>query len=396
MPGRSFLQIPGPTLVPERVVRAISQPVIDHRGPKFPALLKEILQGLKTVFQTSQGEILLYPGSGTGAWESCLVNTLSPGDRALGCVNGHFAMLACQTAESFGIDVERLDIPYGEGIAGRQIEERLARDKNHQIKAVLAVHNETSTGVTSDIAAVRAAIDSANHPALLLVDAVSSLGCIELRFDEWKIDVATTAAQKGLMLPPGMGLLAVSKKALEASRSAKCPRSFWNWAPVLERNARGEFPYTPATTLLFGLRESLAVLAEEGLPNVFRRHARLGGACRRAIQAMGLKLFAKNPAEYSSVLTAVSMPEGLDSEAFIAHAHERFELSLGIGLGKVKGKIFRIGHLGSFNELELLAALAGVEMSLKTFGVDVPVGHGLAAAESYLLETATGAAGCLL
>ena len=293
------------------------------------------------------------------------------------------------------MNVDRLDLSYGEGIAAPQIEERLVRDKSHQIKAVLAVHNETSTGVTSDIRAVRAAIDRANHPALLLVDAVSSLGCIELRFDQWKIDVATTAAQKGLMLPPGMGLLAVSKKALDTSRTAKSPRSFWNWAPVLERNARGEFPYTPATTLLFGLKESLKMLAEEGLPNVFRRHARLGGACRKAIQALGLKLLAKNSAEYSNVLTAVSMPDGLDSDAFIAHAHERFDLSLGIGLGKLKGKIFRIGHLGSFNELELLAALAGVEMSLKTFGVDVPLGNGLTAAESYLLETAPPAGGCL-
>jgi len=367
----------------------MSQSLIDHRGPEFAVLLKEVLKGLKNVFQTSDGEIVLYPGSGTGAWEACLVNTLSPGDHVLGCVNGHFSARFCQTASAHGIQVRTLEVPYGVGIPADLVEEHLRTDKNHQIKAVLALHCETSTGVISDIAAIRRAIDRAGHSALLLVDVVSSLATSDFRFDDWKVDVALTGPQKGLMLPPGMAILAISQKALKANQSAKCPRFFWDWAPVLERNARGEFPYTPATALLFGLKESLAMLHEEGLPNVFRRHARLAEACRRAVQAMGLKLLAKNPAEYSNTVTAVCMPEGFDSEAYIAHAQRSLEIPFGPGLGKVKGKIFRIGHLGSLNELELLGALAGVEMTLKSFGVSIPLGAGLAAAESYLLQSAS-------
>lgn len=388
MPGRPFLQIPGPALVPERVVRAMSQSLIDHRGPEFASLLKGVLEGLKDVFQTSDGEIVLYPGSGTGAWEACLVNTLSPGDRVLGCVNGHFSARFCQSAAAHGLQVQTLEVPYGVGIPAALVDEHLRADKGQQIKAVLALQSETSTGVISNIAAIRRAMDRAGHPALLLVDVVSSLASIDFRFDEWKVDVALTGPQKGLMLPPGLAILAISRKALKASPSAKCPRFFWDWAPVLERNSRGEFPYTPATALLFGLRESLAMLHEEGLPNVFRRHARLAEACRRAVQAMGLKLLAKNPAEYSNTVTAVCMPEGFDSDAYVAHAHSHLDISLGPGLEKVKGKIFRIGHLGSFNELELLGALAGVEMTLKSFGVSIPLGAGLAAAESYLLQSA--------
>ena len=388
MPGRPFLQIPGPTLVPERVVRAISQSLIDHRGPKFAALLQEVLEGLKAVFQTSEGRIVLFPGSGTGAWETCLVNTLSPGDRVLGCINGHFSTLFCETASAHGIQVEKLELPYGHGIQSAQVEEHLRADKDHKLKAVLVVHNETSTGVTSNIAAIRQAIDGAGHPALFLVDVVSSLASIDFRMDERRVDVALTGPQKGLMLPPGMAILAVSDKALKASKSARCPRSFWDWGPVLERNARGEFPYTPATALLFGLKESLAMLAEEGLPNVFRRHARLAEACRRAVQGMGLKILAKNRDEYSNTVTAVCMPDGFDSDAFIAHAQKSLDMSLGIGLGKTKGRVFRIGHLGNLNEMELLGGLAGVEMTLKSFGVPVPLGAGLSAAESYLLESA--------
>lgn len=389
MPGRPFLQIPGPALIPERVARAMSQSLIDHRGPEFARLLKEVLQGLKNVFQTTAGEIVLYPGSGTGAWEACLVNTLSPGDRVLGCVNGHFSERFCQTASAHGMEVEMLEAPYGTGIPADRVEERLRSDRNREIKAVLALHSETSTGAVSDIAAIRRAMDRADHPALLLVDAVSSLATTDFRLDAWKVDVALTGPQKGLMLPPGMAILAVSQKALQAGRSAKCPRFFWDWAPVLERNACGEFPYTPATALLFGLKESLAMLAEEGLPNVFLRHNRMAEACRRAVLAMGLKLLVKNPSECSSTLTAVCMPDGFDSDAYLAHAHSRLDISLGPGLGKVKGKIFRIGHLGSFNELELLGALAGVEMTLKSFGVNIPLGAGLAAAESYLLQSAS-------
>lgn len=393
MSGRPFLQIPGPTLVPERIVRAMSQSLIDHRGPRFAILVRELLEGLKWVFQTTEGQIVLYPGSGTGAWEASVVNTLSPGDRALGCMNGHFSTLFCKTASAYGVQVDMLELPYGAGVPADQVEERLRADETHQIKAVLVVHNETSTGVTTNVGAIRHAMDHARHPALLLVDVVSSLASIEFRMDEWGVDVALTGAQKGLMLPPGMAILAVSPKAIQASQSAKCPRAFWDWAPILERNARGEFPYTPATSLLFGLKESLAVLAEEGMANVFRRHARLAEACRRAVQAMGLKLLARNPGEYSNTLTAVVMPEGFDSDTYLAHANRRLDMSLGVGLGKVKGKVFRIGHLGSLNELELLGGLAGVEMTLRSFGVNVPLGAGLAAAETYLLETASNQEG---
>lgn len=388
MPGRPFLQIPGPTLVPERITRAMSQSIIDHRGPKFALLVRECLEGLKGVFQTTGGRIVIYPGSGTGAWEACLVNTLSPGDRVLACVNGHFSTGFARTAAAYGIEVDRLDFPYGAGIAAEQIEARLREDKTQQVRAVLVVHNETSTGVTSDVAAIRAALDRARHPALLLVDVVSSLASIDFRVDEWGVDVALTGPQKGLMLPPGLAILAVSEKALHAGEKARCPRAYWDWAPVLERNKRGEFPYTPATSLLFGLRESLAMLSEEGLPNVFKRHARLGEACRRAIRALGLGVLCRNPAEYSNTLTAVVMPTGFDSDAYIAHANRTLDLSLGVGLGEAKGKIFRIGHLGSLNELELLGGLAGVELTLKSFGVKVALGAGLAAAEQYLLDTA--------
>lgn len=389
MPGRPFLQIPGPTLVPERVTRAISQSIIDHRGPKFAALVHECLEGLKGVFQTVRGQIVIYPGSGTGAWEACLVNTLSPGDRVLACVNGHFSAGFAKTAAAYGIEVDRLELPYGAGVPADQVEERLRADKTHQLRAVLAVHNETSTGVTSNVAATRAALDRARHPALLLVDVVSSLASIDFRVDEWGVDVALTGPQKGLMLPPGLAILAVSDKAFHASEKAKCPRAYWDWAPVLERNKRGEFPYTPATSLLFGLRESLAILNEEGLPNVFKRHARLAEACRRAVQALGLQILCQNPAEYSNTLTAVVMPTGFDSDAYIAHAFKTLELSLGVGLSEVKGKIFRIGHLGSLNELDLLGGLAAVELTLKSFGVNLRLGAGLAAAQQYLLETAS-------
>ena len=388
MSGRPFLQIPGPSIVPERVVRAMSQPLIDHRGPQFAILLGEVIDGLKKLFKTAQGQILLFPGSGTGGWECCIVNTLSPGDQVLGCVNGHFSDLYCRTAASHGVNVQRLEVEYGAGVPAGAIEERLRLDKERQIKAVLVVQTETSTGVTSSVAAVRAAMDAVAHPALLLADVVSSLGCTELRFDEWRLDVALTATQKGLMLPPGMALLAVSEKALQANRSAKCARSFWDWRAVVESNANGHFPYTPATSLLLGMSESLKMLFEEGVENVFRRHARLAEACRRAIEATGLKLFAQDAAEYSNTLTAVAMPQGLDSDAFIDHTFKLVDLPLGRGLGKVKGKLFRIGHLGSLNELELLGILAGIEMALKSFGVKIPLGAGLAAAETYLLENA--------
>ena len=388
MPGRPYLQIPGPTLVPERIVRAMSQPVIDHRGPKFAALVEACLGGLRRVFQTRQGHVVLYPGSGTGAWEAAIVNTLSPGDRVLACVNGHFSTGFAKTAEAYGMDVERLEVPYGEGVPAERLESRLRQDTAHELRAVLVVHNETSTGVTSNVAAVRAALDRAGHPALLLVDTVSSLASIDFRFDAWGVDVALTGPQKGLMLPPGMAILAVSERALSASDKARCPRAYWDWKPVLERNRRGEFPYTPATVLLFGLEEALRMLEEEGLENVFRRHARLAEACRRAVRALGLELLCRNPVEYSNTLTAVVMPEGVDSDELIRRAYARLELSLGVGLGAVKGRVFRIGHLGSLNELDLLGGLAGVEMMLKDIGVPVTLGAGLAAAQDSLLVSA--------
>ena len=389
MPGRPFLQIPGPTLVPERIVRAMSQPVIDHRGPKFAALVEACLEGLQRVFQTRQGHVILYPGSGTGAWEAAIVNTLSPGDRVLACVNGHFSTGFAKTAEAHGVDVERLEVPYGEGVPAERLESRLRQDTAHELRAVLVVHNETSTGVTSNVAAVRAALDHAEHSALLLVDTVSSLASIDFRFDAWRVDVALTGPQKGLMLPPGMAILAVSERALAASEKARCPRAYWDWRPVLERNRRGEFPYTPATILLFGLEEALRMLEEEGLENVFRRHARLAEACRRAVRGLGLELLCKNPGEYSNTLTAVVMPAGFDSDDLIRRAYARLELSLGVGLGAVKGRVFRIGHLGSLNELDLLGGLAGVELMLKDFGVPVTLGAGLAAAQQFLLTPAS-------
>ena len=387
MPGRPYLQIPGPTLVPERIVRAMAQPVIDHRGPRFAALVEACLAGLKRVFQTRSGEIVLYPGSGTGAWEAAIVNTLSPDDHVLACVNGHFSTGFARTAEAYGVDVERPEVPYGEGVPADRLESRLRQDAAHELAAVLVVHNETSTGVTSNVAAVRAALDGAGHPALLLVDTVSSLASIDFRFDAWGVDVALTGPQKGLMLPPGLAILAVSARALAASEKARCPRAYWDWRPVLERNRRGEFPYTPATVLLFGLAEALQMLEEEGLENVFRRHARLAEACRRAVRGLGLEILSRNPAEHSNTLTAVVMPEGFDSDELIRRAYATLQLSLGVGLGAVKGRVFRIGHLGSLNELDLLGGLAGVELALRDLGVPVRLGAGLAAAEAYLLAS---------
>jgi alanine-glyoxylate transaminase/serine-glyoxylate transaminase/serine-pyruvate transaminase len=385
MPGRTFLQIPGPTLVPDRIVRAMAQPIIDHRGPKFATLVQECLAGLREIFKTTRGHVVLYPGSGTGAWEAAVVNTLSPGDRVLACVNGHFAAGFARTAAAYGIECERLEVPYGEAAPAAQIEARLRADGGQEIRAVHVVHNETSTGVTSDIAAVRAAIDHARHPALLLVDTVSSLASIDFRFDEWGVDVALTGPQKGLMLPPGMAILAASERAVSAGEKARCPRSYWDWRPVLERNRRGEYPYTPATMLLFGLREAIAMLREEGLEEVFARHARLATACRRAVEALGLAILCRDPARYSNTLTAVVMPAGFDSDDFIRHANQRLDMSLGMGLGDVKGTVFRIGHLGSLNELELLGGLAGLEMMLAEFGVPITLGAGIAAAQRSLL-----------
>jgi len=383
--GRHFLQIPGPTNVPERVLRAIDRATIDHRGPEFAELGKEILAGLQKVFRTSR-PVIVYPASGTGAWEAALVNTLSPGDRALMFETGHFASLWRAMAQRLGLDVELVAGDWRHGIDPAQVEERLSKDSEHRIRAVCAVHNETSTGVTSRIAEVRGAIDRARHPALFLVDTISSLGSIDYRHDEWRVDVTVGGSQKGLMLPPGLSFNAVSQRALEASRSARLPRSYWDWRAMLEANETGFFPYTPATNLLYGLRESLRMLEEEAMPNVLLRHARHAEATRRAVRAWGLELNPLDEREHSNSLTAVLMPEGHDESRLRAVILERFDLSLGQGLGKVKGKLFRIGHLGSFNDLMLCGTLAGVEMGLRLAGVPSRP-NGVAAAMSFLASS---------
>lgn len=382
--GRHFLQIPGPTNVPDRVLRAMDFPTIDHRGPDFARLGREVLEGLKPVFGT-RGPVVIYPASGTGAWEAALVNTLSPGDRVLMFETGQFAALWRQLAERLGLEVDFVPGDWRRGVDPAQVEARLAEDRGHAIKAVCAVHNETSTGVTSRIDAVREAIDAAGHPALLLVDTISSLGSIDYRHDEWGVDVTVAGSQKGLMLPPGLSFNAISDKALAASQSARLPRSYWRWDEMLGPNEKGFFPYTPATNLLYGLKEALAMLQEEGLEQVFARHARHGEATRRAVRAWGLEVLCQEPAEYSGSLTAVLMPQGHDADALRKAILERFDMSLGAGLGKLAGKIFRIGHLGDFNDLTLAGTLAGVEMGLQIAGVPHRKG-GLRAAMDYLAD----------
>jgi alanine-glyoxylate transaminase/serine-glyoxylate transaminase/serine-pyruvate transaminase len=383
--GRHFLQIPGPTNVPDRVLRALSKPTIDHRGPEFAELSLEVLAGLKRIFQTS-GPVVIYPSSGTGAWEAALVNTLSPGDKVLMFETGHFATLWRNIAAAFGLEVDFVSTNWRHGVKPEIVEEKLAEDKNHQIKAVMVVHNETSTGVTSRIPLIREAIDRAGHPALLMVDTISSLASIDYRHEEWGVDVTVGCSQKGLMLPPGLGLNAISPKALAAANSAKLPRSFWDWQAMLTANQVGFFPYTPATNLLYGLREAIQMLEEEGLPQVFARHDRHAEATRRAVRAWGLEVLCENPAEYSSSLTAVMMPAGFEAEALLDLILDKFDMCLGIGLGKVKGKIFRIGHLGNFNDLMLAGTLAGLEMGLSLAGIPFAKG-GVAVALDYLEST---------
>jgi alanine-glyoxylate transaminase / serine-glyoxylate transaminase / serine-pyruvate transaminase len=386
MAGRHFLQIPGPTNVPDRILRAMDRPVPDHRGPELPALVGEILTGLKQVFQTTRGEIVLYPGSGTGAWEASLVNTLNPGDRVLAFSIGHFSHLYAECARRLGMAVDVVDMTWGDAVAPERVYERLAADAAHAYKAVLVVHNETSTGVTSDLRAIRAAVRAAKHPALLLVDVVSALGSIDFRFDEWEVDVALTGTQKGLMLPPGMAILCAGPRAIEAGAKSTAPRYFFDWRPVLEDSRRGYFPYTPATLMLYGLREAVRMLMEEGLANVFARHRRLAEAVRCAVAADGLSNLCKDPSSYSHSLTAVAVPEGTDAEAVVRTAAQRLNLALGTGLGRLKGKVFRIGHLGSLNELEVVATIAGVEMACILAGIRVPLGAGVAACQEFLVR----------
>jgi alanine-glyoxylate transaminase/serine-glyoxylate transaminase/serine-pyruvate transaminase len=380
--GRHFLQIPGPTNVPERVLRAIDRPTIDHRGPEFGALGRRVLEGVKQIFRTRH-PVVIFPASGTGAWEAALVNTLSPGDRVLMVETGHFAALWQRMAKRLGLDPEIIPGDWRHGVDAAAIAARLAADAAHGIKAVCVVHNETSTGVTSRIAPVRKALDAAKHAALLMVDTISSLGSIDYRADDWGVDVTVAGSQKGLMLPPGLSFNCVSPKALAASKTARLPRSYWDWEEMLANNKTGYFPYTPATNLLYGLDEAIQMLLEEGLDNVFARHARHAEATRRAVRAWGLEILCANPAEYSNSLTAVMMPAGHDEAELRRIVLERYDLSLGAGLSNLKGKVFRIGHLGDFNDLTLLGTLAGVEMGLECTGVPHRKG-GVRAAMDYL------------
>jgi alanine-glyoxylate transaminase/serine-glyoxylate transaminase/serine-pyruvate transaminase len=382
--GRHFLQIPGPTNVPDRVLRAMAAPTIDHRGPEFAELTKALLPALGPVFGTT-APVVMYPSSGTGAWEAALVNTLSPGDRVLIGETGQFSTLWAELAGRVGLDVEVIPGDWRRGVDPAAVGERLAADTGHVIKAVCVVHNETSTGVTSRVPDVRAAIDTAGHPALLLVDTISSLASIDYRHDEWGVDVTVAGSQKGLMLPPGLSFNAVSEKALSASRSAGLPRSYWDWAPILEANARGFFPYTPATNLLYGLREALAMLAEEGMPAVFARHQRHAAATRAAARTWGLEVLCADEREHSGSLTAVLLPTGHDADAVRRIILERFDMSLGTGLGRLAGKVFRIGHLGHFNDLTLAGTLSGVQMGLQLAGVPIKPG-GLDAALEHLRD----------
>lgn len=382
--GRHFLQIPGPGNVPERILRAIDRATMDHRGPEFSDLTLELLDGLKKVFKT-EGPVIIFPSSGTGAWEAALVNTLSPGDRVMMFETGHFATLWCELAGKLGLEVDLVPGDWRRGVSAEDLAVRLGNDKKHEIKAICAVHNETSTGVASNIAAVRKTIDDAGHPALLMVDTISSLASIDYRHDEWCVDVTIGCSQKGLMLPPGLGLNAVSQRALDATKSSGLKRSYWDWDGMLSNNASGFFPYTPSTNLLYGLQEALNLLFEEGLDNVFVRHDRHAEATRRAVQAWGLEVLCQNPNEYSSVLTAVMVPDGHDADALRQTILDHFDMSLGTGLGKVKGKIFRIGHLGDFNDLMLAGTLSGVEMGLSLSGIPHQKG-GVAAALDFLAD----------
>ena len=386
--GRHFLQIPGPTNVPDRVLRAIDAATMDHRGPEFADLGKSVLAGMKRVFKSTRGEVVIYPASGTGAWEAALVNTLSPGDRVLMAETGHFATLWRKMAAKLGLQVEFLPGDWRHGADPEAIEKRLRADAQKSIRALCVVHNETSTGVTSRIDEVRRAIDNAGHPALFMVDTISSLASIDYRHDEWGVDVTVAGSQKGLMLPPGLSFNCASPKALEAAKAAKLPRSYWGWDEMIANGRGGYFPYTPATNLLYGLHEALTILLEEeGLDAVFARHQRHAEATRRAVRAWGLEVLALDAREYSASLTAVLMPAGHDADRARKTILEAFDMSLGTGLGKLAGKVFRIGHLGDFNDLALMGTLAGVEMGLELAGVPVKK-EGVRAAMDHLASCA--------
>jgi alanine-glyoxylate transaminase / serine-glyoxylate transaminase / serine-pyruvate transaminase len=384
--GRHFLQIPGPTNVPDRVLRAMAAPTIDHRGPEFAAIARQLLADVRQLCGTA-GPVALYPSSGTGAWEAALVNTLSPGDKILAFETGHFATLWCQLARRLGLEVDFVAGDWRHGVPADEVAARLSADAGHQYQAVTVVHNETSTGVTSPIPPIRAAIDGAGHPALLIVDTVSSLGCVDFRHDEWGVDVTVWCSQKGMMLPPGLGLNAVSEKAVEASRRARLARSYWEWQPMLDAAETGVFPYTPATNLLYGLREALTMMSEEGLPAVFARHARYAEATRRAVRGWGLDIVCQDPGGYSDTLTAVIVPGDGVADRVRALILDRFNMSLGNGLGRLAGQVFRIGHLGDLGVLSLAGVLCGVEMGLSLTGVPI-AREGVQTALDYLAATA--------
>ena len=382
--GRNFLFVPGPTNIPDRVQRAMLVAMEDHRSSKFPDLSTSVLSDLKKVFKTNEGQVFIFPSSGTGAWEAALTNTLSPGDKILASRFGQFSHLWIDMAQRLDFDVQALDVEWGEGVPLEQTEGILCADKKHQIKGILACHNETATGVTSDIGGLRKAMDAANHPALLLVDAVSSLASIDFCMEEWRVDLAVSGSQKGLMLPAGLGILAVSPKALEAMQSATSRRCYFDLADMISANPMGYFPYTPALPMLYGLREALDIIFEEGLDNIFSRHHYFAEGVRAAVtEGWGLKLCAKAPKWYSDTVSAIMVPEGINGAHVIDVAFRRYNLALGAGLSKVAGKLFRIGHLGDLNELMLMGAIAGAEMAMLDVGVDVVPGSGVAAASNY-------------
>jgi len=384
VPGRNFLFVPGPTNIPERIRRAMDVPLEDHRASDFPAFVLPLLADLKKVFQTRDGHVFIFAASGTGGWEAAITNTLSPGDKVLQARFGQFSHLWAELCRRLGMQVET---PWGEGVPLDRYAEILAADGAHAIKMVLVTHNETATGVTSDLAGVRRVLDDLGHPALIAVDGVSAIGSIDFRMDEWGIDLAVSGSQKGLMLPTGLGLVGASRKALAAMHSARCARSYFDFGEMLRMNADGWFPYTPAVTLLHGLRASIDMLLEEGLPQVFARHARYAEAVRKAVAAWGLELSARDPKWYSNTVSAIVVPDGIDAGAVVGNAYRRYNLSLGGGLGEVAGKVFRIGHLGDLNELMILSALAGTEMALRDSGIEVAPGSGVGAASEFLRET---------
>ena len=388
MPGRNFLFVPGPTNVPDRILRAMHRAMEDHRSSAFPELTTGLLRDLKKIFKTATGQPFIFPATGTGGWEAALVNTLSPGDRVISVRLGQFSHLWIDLAQRHGLRVDILDVEWGEGAPVERIEDLLTKDKQHEIKGVLIVQNETATGVTNDVGAVRHAMDAAQHPALLYVDGVSSVGSIDFRMDEWRVDLAITGSQKGLMLPAGLGIVCASPKALAAREHAKCPRVFFDFGDMIKANATGYFPYTPALPMLYGLRESLDMISEQGLDTIFARHHRLAEGVRAAVRAWGLKLCAREPRWYSDTVSAVMVPEGTSGVDVIDVAFRRYNLALGAGLGRLAGKLFRIGHLGDLNELMLLGAIAGVEMAMRDVGMKITAGAGVAAAAEHYRGTA--------